>query len=169
MTDIKPVKRTLLEIQQDKLKELEAKFDELLMGNPRFGHGGTPNIVDNSKGRQMMRVQEKHEERLQRLNEKIKEQKQKIERTESRLYYRNTVTKSAIKRIAENGTHPGLEVLAAQGKVTQWKRNPDIYFINGLDKVALFTFKGKIGLNKKYCAKTQKDWDYAQELIQSVS
>ena len=169
MTNTAQTKRSLLEIQQDKLKELEDKFDELLMGNPRFGHGGTPNIVDNSKGRQMMRVQEKHEERLQRLNEKIKEQKQKIERTESRLYYRNTITKSSVKRIEDNGTHPGLEVLADQGKVTQWKRNPDIYFIKGLDKVALFTFKGEIAVNKKYGAKTQADWDYAQELIQSVS
>jgi hypothetical protein len=164
-----PKKRNLLEIQQAKLIELEEQFNTLLMGNPRNGHGGTPDIIDNAKGRQMMRVQEKHEERLRSLNEKIKEQKLKIERTENREYRRNTITKAASKRLEENGTHPGLAILEEQGKVTQWKRNPDLYFIKGLDKVALFYCKGKLGINKKYCTKTPEEWDYAQELINSVT
>ena len=49
----------LIEKMKAKLARMEEEFDAMFADDPRAGHGGTPNITDNSKGRQMMCVCEK--------------------------------------------------------------------------------------------------------------
>nr|DAR31850.1 MAG TPA: hypothetical protein [Bacteriophage sp.] len=47
----------LLEKMKAKLQRLESELNELFGSNPRNGHGGTPSIIDNAKGRQMIMKQ----------------------------------------------------------------------------------------------------------------
>ena len=158
----------LLAKQEAKLIELNQEFDELLGNNPRFGHGGTPDIVDNSKGRQMIRVCERLDERLRSKNNKIEEQKAKIERTKNRILYvesRKEPTRKAVKFLQKNEIHGGLLRLQEAGKVKQWERKPFLFFIVGLDKVALFTLKGKIGVSAKYPYRNDEEKAICQKLI----
>jgi len=154
----------LLQKQIDKLAEMEQQFLDLLGENPLIGHGGTP-FVDNAHGRMQRKRFDKYQDSLRSLNAKIEEQKEKIERTKSRNAFRSTVTKKSAKFTEKNPIHPYLLELAEQGKVKQWVRNPHIFFVAGLDKVALTTFGEKIGVNSRFPAKSAEDWAVCNELM----
>jgi len=158
----------LIKQQEAKLSELLATFDNLLSNNARTGHGGTPNITDNAKGRAQIKAWARHEERLQSLNRQIEAQKEKIERTKKRLLPVESTKKSA-KFTKKNPISNGLLALAEAGKVTQWAKNPHIFFVVGLGKVALTTFDGKAGVNSRYPAKTPAEWAICKELIKEAN
>jgi len=88
---------------------------------------------------------------------------------EWRIAGRNTQTKKSAKFIEKNPIHLGLFELEKQGLVKQWKRNPQYFFVNGLDKVALATFNGKIGLANRFTAKTQAELERVKELAAFAS
>lgn len=155
--------KTVLEKMAVKLARLEEEFNTIFADQPFMGHGGTP-FVDNSKGRQMRRNHEKRQERLQAKQKEIEQQKDKIQQMEWRIAGRNTQTKKSAKFIEKNPIHLGLFELEKQGLVKQWKRNPQYFFVNGLDKVALATFDGKIGLANRFTAKTQTELERVKEL-----
>ena len=138
----------LLEKMKAKLQRLESELDELFGSNPRNGHGGTPNIIDNTKGRQMMRVQE-------RLNDRM----------EFRIERQSTQTKKSKKFIDKNPIHAGLFELEKQGLVKQWPRNPQYFFIVGLERVALATFDGVIHRCQRFPTKNAEEKARAEELI----
>jgi len=155
--------QTILERMNVKLARLEDEFNTIFADQPFMGHGGTP-FVDNSKGRQMRRNHEKRQERLQAKQKEIEQQKDKIQQMEWRIAGRNTQTKKSAKFIEKNPIHLGLFELEKQGLVKQWKRNPQYFFVNGLDKVALATFNDKIGLANRFTAKTQAELERVKEL-----
>lgn len=155
--------KTVLEKMAVKLARLEEEFNTIFADQPFMGHGGTP-FVDNSKGRQMRRNHEKRQERLQAKQKEIEQQKDKIQQMEWRIAGRNTQTKKSAKFIEKNPIHLGLFELEKQGLVKQWKRNPQYFFVNGLDKVALATFNDKIGLANRFTAKTQAELERVKEL-----
>lgn len=159
---------TQIENMKAKLQRLEQEFDAIFDDNPRAGHGGTPNITDNSKGRQMIRVCDKREERLRRKHAAIEDQKEKIRVAESREAYRQTPTKKSKKFIEKNPIHPGLLALSADGKLKQWERNPMYFFIPGLERVALATFDGKIAFCKRFPVKNDNERSTAQALIDAA-
>lgn len=155
--------QTILERMNVKLARLEDEFNTIFADQPFMGHGGTP-FVDNSKGRQMRRNHEKRQERLQAKQKEIEQEKDKIQQMEWRIAGRNTQTKKSAKFIEKNPIHLGLFELEKQGLVKQWKRNPQYFFVNGLDKVALATFNDKIGLANRFTAKTQAELERVKEL-----
>ncbi|MEG2264172.1 MAG: hypothetical protein RSC68_07440 [Acinetobacter sp.] len=155
--------QTILERMNAKLARLEDDFNTIFADQPFMGHGGMP-FVDNSKGRQMRRNHEKRQERLQAKKQEIEQQKDKIQQMEWRIAGRNTQTKKSAKFIEKNPIHLGLFELEKQGLVKQWKRNPQYFFVNGLEKVALATFNGKIGLANRFTAKTQAELERVKEL-----
>ncbi len=157
----------LLEKQKAALVELEQRFTEMFSEAPFIGHGGTP-FVDNSTGRMRRKQCDKYQESLRSMNDKIKAQKEKIEKTESRIAYRTTQTKKSAKFLEKNGISPVLLELEKQGKIKQWARNPEYFFVNGLERVALKTFEGKVGISARFPSKTQADYDFCLNLIRSV-
>ena len=156
---------SILAKMNNKLQRLESEFDELLKNAPWVGHGGTPHIVDNAKGRKMKKYSDAYNERLRNKNREIEDQKEKIELMESRIAYRNTQTKKSAKFLEKNPIHPDLLKMAEDGKVKQWARNPEFFFINGLNKVAFTTINGKINISARFPAKTQDDYDFALKLV----
>ena len=154
----------LLDKMYARLERLEAAMAATFEDDPRNGHMGTP-FVDNSKGRQMRRVCARIEERRQSLDRQIKEQREKIERQKSREAYRSTQTKKSAEFIEKNPISPVLFRLQEMGKVKQWPRNPHLFFVNGLQKVALIAVGDKVGICKKYPAKTKAEFDLCQQLI----
>ncbi|WP_162616821.1 hypothetical protein [Aggregatibacter kilianii] len=155
----------LLEKMRAKLQRLESELDALFASNPRNGHGGTPDITDNAKGRQMMRASEKLDERIRAKFAQIDEQKAKIEKMEARLARNNAQTKKSQKFLDKNPIHAGLFKLEEMGLVKQWAKNPQYFFIVGLDRVALATFNGEIHRCKRFPSKTTEETNRAEELI----
>lgn len=154
----------LLDKMHAKLERLETAMAATFENDPRNGHMGTPH-VDNSKGRQMRRVCDRIEERRQSLNRQIKEQREKIERQKGREAYRPTQTKQSAKFIEKNPISPVLFRLQEMGKVKQWPRDPQLFFVVGMQKVALLTAGDKVGVCKKYPAKTKAEFELCQQLI----
>lgn len=157
---------SLLGKQIRALDKIEADIYDMFATDPRNGHGGTPNIVDNSKGRRMIRVCERRNERIVRLYEKKKEQIEKIQRTLRRDSYRYTQTRKSEKFISKNEISPVLFEMEKDGICRQWRRNPQFFFMKDFDKVAIFTLNGKVGVNAKYKAKTQDDFNKIKEIIE---
>lgn len=155
----------MLEKMQTKLKRLEEELEKLFLDDPRNGHGGTPHITDNAKGRTMMRYCDKLDERRRSKLKQIEEQKEKIRKMENRIAYRSGPTKKSQKFIEKNPIHQGLFELEKQGLVKQWARNPMYFFIVGLERVALATFDGKIGRCARFPTKTAEETAKANELI----
>lgn len=158
----------MLKKMESKLERLQAEFEALFDNHPRDGHGGTPNIVDNAKGRQMMRACERLEERRRAKKKAINEQKEKIERMQSRIAYKNTQTKKSTKFIEENPIDSRLFELEKQGRLKQWKRNPQYFFVVGLDKVAIATFGGRVAMAARFPAKTEAEIDKAKDLFKQI-
>lgn len=157
---------SLLEKMKAKLARLEAEWQSLCENDPRRGHGGTPNIVDNNKGRRMIKVCHKYDERLTEKLKAIKDQKEKIERMEWKLQQRATQTKKSAKFLAKNPIHPALFELEKLGHVKQWQRNPEYFFVTGLRKVALITKENQIQISNRFPALTQEATFKCNELIQ---
>ncbi len=147
------------------LASLETKLDAAIADNPAAGHGGTPHITDNTKGRRMMRVMDKRADRIHALFKKIEEQKEKIERAEGRAATLHIQTKASKAFIQKNPIHPGLEALADSGEVRPWPRNPQYFFVDGLHKVALATFDGKVRACKRFPPKNKDEWKTVNALI----
>jgi hypothetical protein len=163
--------QALLLKQEAKLHDLNHEFDALINSNPRIGHGGTPNITDNSKGRQMIRVCERLDERLRSKDKQIEEQKEKIQRTKNRILYaesKKEPTKKAVKFLEKNEIHKGLLKLQEEGKLKQWERKPFLFFVVGLERVALLTVKGKVGVSAKYPYKTDEEKNICKSLIAEI-
>lgn len=158
---------SLLEKQEARLARLEAEFTGMfaLENQPWHGHGGTPFITDNSKGRRNLRDREKFDEKARRYQRLIKEQKEKISRTIGRQQRQATPTKKSLAVVDKHGIHPGLFHLAQLGKVKQWGRNPHLFFVVGLPKVALMTHAGRIGINAKYGTRDEAHKEVCQRLI----
>lgn len=157
----------MLEKMKNKLAKMEEKKSSMI--NAHFAeivpHGGTPFVLDNSKGRASKNRFDKSNDAIRNLSKQIEEQKEKISRMENKIAYRTTQTKQSKKFIEKNEISPILFKLQEDGKVKQWARNPQLFFVVGLEKVALMTLNGKVGINKKYSAKTKEDFDYCKKLI----
>jgi len=147
-----------------KLLRLERELDETWDDRPWAGHGGTP-LVDNSVGRTRRNQLDRYEARLRRLTNEVEEQKAKIERAESRAEWKSVPTKQSGKFLEKNPIHPLLLQLERDGKVRQWPRNPQYFFIVGLRKVALCTFNGEIHPAARFPAKDKEEWDVVKGLI----
>ena len=156
---------SMLEKMNNKLKKLEGELDGLFKNAPWVGHGGTPNITDNSKGKRMKNYCDSYNERIRSKQKQIEDQKEKIERMEVRISYRNTQTKKSAKFLDKNPIHPDLLKMTEDEKVKQWAKNPEYFFINGLKKVAFKTIDGKIIISSRFPAKTQDDYDFALSLV----
>lgn len=154
----------LISKMEAKLTRLETEFDTIFNDMPFMGHGGTP-FVDNSKGRQMKRNHDKRDERLQAKKKEIEEQKEKIDNMKDRIAQRSQPTKKSLKFLEGNPIHQGLFELEKLGLVKQWKKNPQYFFINGLDKVALATWDGEISLAKRFPVKNREELENAKALI----
>ncbi|WP_162987739.1 ADP-ribosyltransferase-containing protein [Acinetobacter bereziniae] len=154
----------LISKMEAKLTRLETEFNTIFNDMPFLGHGGTP-FVDNSKGRQMKRNHNKRDERLQAKKKEIEEQKEKIDNMKDRVAQRSQPTKKSQKFLEGNPIHQGLFELEKLGLVKQWKKNPQYFFVNGLDKVALATWDGEIGLAKRFPVKNKEELEKAKALI----
>ena len=142
----------LLENQRAKLEELKEEFGALFDNAPWIGHGGTP-IVDNSTGRMRRKQADKYNDRMRELSLKIEAQKVKIDKTLEKLLP-VSVTKKAEKFIKKN---PINEALLTHQALKQWEKNPHIFFVKSLKKVALSTFDGVVCINARFPAKTPED------------
>lgn len=154
----------LISKMEVKLTRLETEFDNIFNDMPFMGHGGSP-FVDNSKGRQMKRNHDKRDERLQAKKKEIEEQKEKIDNMKDRLAQRSQPTKKSQKFLEGNPIHQGLFELEKLGLVKQWKKNPQYFFVNGLDKVALATWDGEISFAKRFPVKNKDELKKAKALI----
>ena len=88
-------------------------------------------------------------------------------------YKAELVKLKAMQEKMDNVTiHPKVQELIDAGKLSQWKKQPTIYFVKGLRKVAVeLTDDGQLQLpsSGKFHPKTEKDKDAVQELLSSVS
>lgn len=159
---------SMLAKMRGKLAKMETEWSQLFNADPRHGHGGTPFIVDTAHGRLRMCQHEKYQDRLRSLHRQIEEQKEKIVAQENRIAYRSTQTKKSKKFLADNTIHPGLLKLAEQGVLSQWKRNPEYFFINELDRVALITVGERVGVAQRFPAKNGQDWEVARRIVEQV-
>ena len=163
----------LLKKQILKYEELNKSISEQFDSNPRRGHGGTPNIVDNAKGRRMIRVCEKHEDRLRRLFELRDIQIEKIQKTCNSIIYKKYTrleqTKKSKKFIDKNPINEILLKMQEDGIVKQWARNPQYFFMVDFKKVALFTIDGKVGISRKYGVADKANFIKIKEIIEKYS
>lgn len=155
----------MLDRMEAKLQRLELEFSELYETAPWVGAMGTP-FTDNAKGKAYKRACIKHGERMDAKARAINEQKEKIERMQMRIQRQSTPTKKSEKFLDKNPVSPILLWLADQGLVKPWARNPYVFFVVGLDKVALITVGDRVGINKKYCAKDEVEKQYCLDLIE---
>lgn len=154
----------LLKVQEANLEKLEKEIADHFRNYPGKGHGGSP-IVDNSKGRARRRELDRYNDKIRSLNESIKEQKAKIGRTENRIDRQSSVTKQSEKFTEKNPISPLLEEMEKDGKVKRWARNPHIFFVTGLERVALTTVKGEILNVVKFPVKNKEERELCLKLI----
>lgn len=107
---------------------------------------------------------------------RIKEEIERFEKGEStfsaatiRKYQRKLETLEQLKEKSEKGKEnilPEVQAIIDSGRVTQWKKNPTIYFLKGYRKVALeLNENGKFQVSKRYPAKNEKEKELVNELI----
>lgn len=158
----------MIEKMKAKLQRLEQEFDVIFDDNPRAGHGGTPNITDNCKGRQMIRICEKRDERLRNKRAAIEAQQEKIRVAEDREAYRQTQTKKSKKFVEKNPIHPALLALTTQGRLNQWARNPEYFFVPGANKVALKTIGGRVMISARFPLTRSDDVEIVRAIMTEV-
>jgi hypothetical protein len=107
---------------------------------------------------------------------RIKEEIEKASRGEAR-YTQATIRKYKKKLIeleafqadleqAENNLSEQAKTIIDSEEVTQWAKNPTIYFVKGLRKVALeLGTDGKFKESSKYRAKTEEDKRIVSEML----
>lgn len=139
----------LIELMEKKLARLEAQFDELYETAPWVWSGGTP-FVENAKGARYKSSCDKHSERMSALRKEIEDQKEKIEKTRDRIALRSIPTKKSEMIILEQGESIALKTLADEGVLTQWKKNPHLFFVNGVGKTALIWANNRVGVSARY-------------------
>lgn len=107
---------------------------------------------------------------------RIKEEIERFEKGEStfsaatiRKYQRKLETLEQLKEKSEKGKEnilPEVQAIIDSGRVTQWKKNPTIYFLKGYRKVALeLNENGEFQVSKRYPAKNEKEKELVNELI----
>lgn len=159
-----------LQASRGKLARLEKEYEQISKDNPARGHGGTPHITDNAKGRANYERMKKYNERSLKKFEEIEQQKEKIERLqnkiENRYFYRKNVTATAKEQISKAPVNEGLLIMAERNELQQWKTNPHIFFIPELKKVAIVTYpSGKMGYAGGFWPKTEADKQVLERYI----
>nr|WP_256821808.1 NADAR domain-containing protein [Enterococcus mundtii] len=111
---------------------------------------------------------------------RIKEEIGRFEKGEStfsaatiRKYQRKLETLEQLKEKSEKGKTnilPEVQAIIDSGRVTQWKKNPTIYFLKGYRKVALeLNENGEFQVSKRYPAKNEKEKELVNELVSAKS
>lgn len=142
-----------IEAQQDRIEKLEWQEANKAAGLNRSGSGLDLSVSNIPR---------------------IKEEIEKFNKGES-VYTRDTIRKYK-KRLVEleamadfaNKTQlsPGAQSLVEQGLVNQWQKQPTIYFVKGLRKVALeLNEAGEFEVSSKYSPKSAEDQDRVNELV----
>lgn len=144
-----------IEAQQDRIEKLEWQEANKAAGLNRSGSGLDLSVSNIPR---------------------IKEEIEKFNKGES-VYTRDTIRKYE-KRLVEleamadfaNKTQlsPGAQSLVEQGLVNQWQKQPTIYFVKGLKKVALeLNEAGEFEVSSKYSPKSAADQERVNELVQA--
>lgn len=144
-----------IEAQQDRIEKLEWQEANKAAGLNRSGSGLDLSVSNIPR---------------------IKEEIEKFNKGES-VYTRDTIRKYE-KRLIEleamadfaNKTQlsPGAQALVEQGLVNQWQKQPTIYFVKGLRKVALeLNEAGEFEVSSKFSPKSAADQDRVNELVQA--
>lgn len=155
-----------VQAMKNKLERMKGQFDNKFenWSSQRRGHGGTPFIMDNSKGQAQYKRHQKGNESLINLNKAIKEQEEKIQAAEYRHIGRHTQTKKSEKFVERNPVSPGLQYLEQKGLVKSWPKKPEFHFVQGMDKTALITVDGRVGVARKYNGGTDEKFLAAKKL-----
>lgn len=155
-----------VQAMKNKLERMKGQFDSKFedWSSQTRGHGGTPFIMDNSKGRAQYKRHQKGNESLSNLNKAIKEQEEKIQAAEYRHIGRHTQTKKSEKFVEKNPVSPGLQYLEQKGLVKSWPKKPEFHFVQGMDKTALITVDGRVGVARKYNGGTDEKFLAAKKL-----
>ncbi|EMF0536300.1 hypothetical protein H6231_002638 [Enterococcus hirae] len=110
---------------------------------------------------------------------RIKEEIERFEKGEStfsaatiRKYQRKLETLEQLKEKSEKGKEnilPEVQAIIDSGRVTQWKKNPTIYFLKGYRKVALeLNENGGFEESKKYQATSEEEKAAVRELLEEA-
>ncbi|MGC4720324.1 ArdC-like ssDNA-binding domain-containing protein [Enterococcus faecium] len=111
---------------------------------------------------------------------RIKEEIERFEKGEStfsaatiRKYQRKLETLEQLKEKSEKGKEnilPEVQAIIDSGRVTQWKKNPTIYFLKGYRKVALeLNENGGFEESKKYQATSEEGKAAVRELLEEAA
>ena len=111
---------------------------------------------------------------------RIKEEIERFEKGEStfsaatiRKYQRKLETLEQLKEKSEKGKEnilPEVQAIIDSGRVTQWKKNPIIYFLKGYRKVALeLNENGGFEESKKYQATSEEEKAAVRELLEEAT
>lgn len=111
---------------------------------------------------------------------RIKEEIKRFEKGEStfsaatiRKYQRKVETLEQLKEKSEKGKEnilPEVQAIIDSGRVTQWKKNPTIYFLKGYRKVALeLNENGEFEESKKYQATSEEEKAAVRELLEEAA
>lgn len=111
---------------------------------------------------------------------RIKEEIERFEKGEStfsaatiRKYQRKLETLEQLKERSEKGKEnllPEVQAIIDSGRVTQWKKNPTIYFLKGYRKVALeLNENGEFEASKKYQATSEEEKAAVRELLEEAA
>ena len=111
---------------------------------------------------------------------RIKEEIERFEKGEStfsaatiRKYQRKLETLEQLKERSEKGKEnllPEVQAIIDSGRVTQWKKNPTIYFLKGYRKVALeLNENGEFEESKKYQATSEEEKAAVRELLEEAA
>ena len=111
---------------------------------------------------------------------RIKEEIERFEKGEStfsaatiRKYQRKLETLEQLKEKSEKGKEnilPEVQAIIDSGRVTQWKKNPTIYFLKGYRKVALeLNENGEFEESKKYQATSEEEKAAVRELLEEAA
>ncbi|VTQ68334.1 Uncharacterised protein [Enterococcus hirae] len=110
---------------------------------------------------------------------RIREEIERFEKGESsfsaatiRKYQRKLETLEQLKEKSEKGKEnilPEVQAIIDSGRVTQWKKNPTIYFLKGYRKVALeLNENGEFEESKKYQATSEEEKAAIRELLEEA-
>ncbi|MBT1038602.1 ArdC-like ssDNA-binding domain-containing protein [Enterococcus faecium] len=111
---------------------------------------------------------------------RIREEIERFEKGESsfsaatiRKYQRKLETLEQLKEKSEKGKEnilPEVQAIIDSGRVTQWKKNPTIYFLKGYRKVALeLNENGEFEESKKYQATSEEEKAAIRELLEEAA
>ncbi|EPI05709.1 hypothetical protein D920_00008 [Enterococcus faecalis 13-SD-W-01] len=142
--------------QEERVSTLERQAELKAMGYNKYG--GLDMTIEN-----IPRIQEEIEKSkkgesvfsaatIKKYEKKLEELKQRKETSEK----------------GEENMKPEVQALIDSGRVTQWKKNPTIYFVKGFRKVALeLKENGVFEESKKYQATTAEEKAAVKELLEN--